>query len=371
EGAMAIVEDDVMLLGTVASVTEAIDSGGEGGLASADWFQAADAALGEGDHVAAFYLNSVAYFDWLETVAATVPGVGVGGALAPATLERIPEWFAGELRIEGDALVFDAVTPHVEAAPPHENRLSEVVDNLPASTVAVIDTHDVGVMITDTIDQLRTTPEMADVLAQLDQAVALLGGYEGLIGWLGDASVVVTADGDAVGGGLVVSPTEPEAGTRFLTQLRGMVALGGGSLGISIRDVDHGGTTISYLELDAMVAGEDVPEIAFAATDEVVVLGVGEGFVESVLDVGDGTSLADSERYRAAIDRVGAQNFASFYVDISALRGLVETFGAEMPDEIGEYETELKPYLEPFDLMVGSSTHGSDVDRSTMLITVK
>ena len=78
----------------------------------------------------------------------------------------------------------------------------------------------------------------------------------------------------------------------------------------------------------------------------------------------------NSERYRAAIDRVGGENFASFFVDVAAARGLAEAVGTADPD-FAKYETEIKPYLEPFDVLVGASRHGGDVDRASMLVTVK
>src|SRR5690606_27626378 len=101
-------------------------------------------------------------------LAEQVPASAFGAALDPAMLERVPAWMAGELRVEGDALAFDALTPHVDAGPEHANRLSEVVDDVPASAVAVVDVHDVGAGVTDVLDQLRTNPTTKEQLEQLD-----------------------------------------------------------------------------------------------------------------------------------------------------------------------------------------------------------
>ena len=46
-------------------------------------------------------------------------------------------------------------------------------------------------------------------------------------------------------------------------------------------------------------------QIAYAVTDQVVVIGSGPGFVKHVLDTTAGTSLAANERYKKLADRVG------------------------------------------------------------------
>ena len=51
-------------------------------------------------------------------------------------------------------------------------------------------------------------------------------------------------------------------------------------------------------------------------------------------------------------------------------RLVAEAVGTADPD-FAKYETEIKPYLEPFDVLVGASRHGGDVDRASMLVTVK
>ena len=61
----------------------------------------------------------------------------------------------------------------------------------------------------------------------------------------------------------------------------------------------------------------------------------------------------------------------SAWVDLVALRGTIEAFGAQEPGGLGDYEKDVKPYLEPFDALVATSVAGDDLDRSTLIMSVK
>jgi hypothetical protein len=112
-------------------------------------------------------------------------------------------------------------------------------------------------------------------------------------------------------------------------------------------------------------------ELAYAVTDQVVVIGSGPGFVRSVLDTTPATSLAQNERYKALISRAGAGTGSGF-ADVTAIREMIE--GAMVnadASERAEYEENIKPFLTPLDALVGSSAIDGDVMRSTVIVTVK
>ncbi len=113
-------------------------------------------------------------------------------------------------------------------------------------------------------------------------------------------------------------------------------------------------------------------EIAFAATDAVVVIGSSPAFVRSVLDAGAGASLADDTRFSALVARVGAAHTGVSFVDIAAIRGLVEGLLPEATAEKrAEYEESIKPFLVPFDAFVAAGVAGDDLDAQHAIITVK
>jgi len=65
-------------------------------------------------------------------------------------------------------------------------------------------------------------------------------------------------------------------------------------------------------------------------------------------------------------------HIASVWVDVVGLRGLVESMAAaEAPDGLVEYDRDIKPYLEPFDALVGASVSGDGVDRTTIVLSIK
>ena len=99
-----------------------------------------------------------------------------------------------------------------------------------------------------------------------------------------------------------------------------MAALSG-LAGVTFSDEDYNGTTITVASVDIgslvgaatgsgalpEVGGSPVDkvELAWAVTDDVVVLGAGPEFVKHVLDTTDGTSLASNDRYESLLARVG------------------------------------------------------------------
>ena len=112
-------------------------------------------------------------------------------------------------------------------------------------------------------------------------------------------------------------------------------------------------------------------ELAYAVTDDVVVIGTGPAFVKHVLDTTDATSLASDPQYKRLADRVGPGTRSAF-VDIAAIRGLAEKWIASGdPAALTKYETDVKPFLVPFDALFASNSTGSGLTTSTVIITVK
>jgi len=104
----------------------------------------------------------------------------------------------------------------------------------------------------------------------------------------------------------------------------------------------------------------------------VVVIGSGPDFVKQVLDAGTGTSLADSDRYKGLVAKVGAEHTGVSFLDISALRTQLETMLANATaKDRTEYETSVKPYLTPFDAFIVAGVTSPDLDRQHSRLTVK
>ena len=385
QGAFAILGGKVALAGDVASVKAAVDTKGASGFASKAEPKAALEATA-GDHIGFVYVALRPLFEW----SSQLSGAGSTGAAPGAAMLRfVPDWAAFALRIEGDALVMEAIGPQPESKiGPSDNRTSSLADHIPGSAVVVSVSHDAGETILATLDAYRSDPSLKPAIDTLDQALGVLGGSQAAVGWMGDLAITVTRTDDALEGGLLIVPTDRAAAERLFTSLRTLVSLGGATLGVTVRDEAYAGTTITVVDLgeladllgqagispDLLGAGQ-LPtgriELSYAVTDQVVVFGSGPGFVKRVLDTTAATSIAANERYKTLAGRVG-KGIGIAYLDLTAIREGIESALANAdPAAVAAYEQEVKPFLVPFDaLAVGAAVDG-EMTRSTTIVTVK
>jgi hypothetical protein len=383
------VTDEIVVLGELGAVKEVLDTDGASAIAQDPEFSAA-LNSGNGDHVGFFYYDTAAYFDWAMSLSAESEMSSLG--FSDAIRDSLPPWAALWVRVEGDALSFQAVSaPPAERAGPTENRASTLAAHVPATAVVYGETHDYGKALTDMLAKYEGMEIPEETTQGLDQVVGMFGGMEGLVGWIGDVAVVVNDPGEGFEGGVLIQPTDATKAENLFITIRSLLTMGGAGLGFTLTDEQHGDvtiTTVDFGELRQLLAqgGEQVdPEVleyfggegahvqlSWAVTDEVVVIGIGPEFVKHVLDTDAATSLAENDRFTSLIDRTGKENTAQWFADIGAIRAVFEEKLAERDGPLAHYQGEVKPFLEPFDVMAGSSVFGgSNPDTATSLITVK
>jgi hypothetical protein len=391
QGAFAVLEGKVAVIGDVGSVKAAVDTNGSGPFAAqADPRAALDAT--DADHVGFVYVAVAPLLDWsgqLSRVNGSTSSLGID--LSSGVLRGlVPDWAAFALRIEGDALVLESAVARPDTTfGPTESRTSTVTDHVPASALLVAVNHDGGATLVSVLNAYRDEPALKSVIDGIDQAAGILGGTDGAIGWIGDAGIIVNHADAGIEGGLVIVPTDRAGADRTFTNLRTLISLGGAQAGIAVRDEPYAGATITTIDLgdigaltgqagvpsDVFGTGSALPsghvELAYAVTDEIVVIGSDPRFVKHVLDTTAATSIASTDRYRALSGRVGTGTRIAF-VDIAAIRGLVESAiaGAD-PSAVAGYEQDVKPYLAPFDALIASGSVEGDVSSSTVIVSVK
>lgn len=384
KGAWAILDGKVAVIGDLASVKAAVDTKGAGSFASTPDLKTALAAT-SGDHVGFIYLAVRPLVEWSSQVGgATVLGVQPGGAMAGL----VPDWAAFALRVEGDGLVMESLAPQTGATAAGEARASKVAEHVPAGAIALSISNDYGKGILAMLDTYRADPSLKSTVETIDQALGVLGGADAAAGWIGDLGIAVVKTDAGVDGGIVIVPTDSAAATRLFTSLRTMVALGGSTAGIDVRDEPYAGTTITIIDLGDlgslaalggvspdMLGTGGLPtghiELAYAVTDQVVVIGAGPGFVKHVLDTTADTSIASNDRYKALVGRAG-QGSGSGFLDITAIRELIEPILASVGGaDLADYETNVKPFLVPLDAVVASNSVKDGVVRSRVIVTVK
>jgi hypothetical protein len=388
KAALALIDGKVAAAGDIASVKAAVDTKGASGFASEPGPKAALESA-TGDYVGFAYVALRPLLDWSNGLSKAIPQSD-GTPVAPlgaAIAKAIPDWSAYWLRFENDAVVMQAAAPSpATAIGPTENRTSAVVEHIPATAILASTSNDFGKTLKQALDLARSDANAKPVFDKVDQALGLIGGEDAALGWAGDTAFVVNVSDGTPEGGLIVAPTDKVAAGHLFTALRTFIALGGSQQGISVRDEPYNGATITVVDLGdigdragmagGMVSGAlKLPsghiEIAYAVTDDVVVIGSSPSFVKHVLDTTKATSLGSNARYTNLVDRAGASTGTTF-VDITAIRGLIEkAAGSADPAELAKYEKDIKPFLVPFDAMVASSSVSGDLHRSVIYVTVK
>jgi hypothetical protein len=343
------VRDDVLVVGPEKAVKASLDTAGKSAMASSDSFAAAQktaptAYLGFG------------YVDVKAIVEASLAAAGDTADLPTACLdqvvEKIPTWGAGFGRAEDDALVMTATVATPAATSTAKNTASAAAEHLPASTVAAVEVRDLGAGLVAVLDGLKTTlacdPSTAEAIDQIEQALAAVGGAEGIIGWADDTAVAATVDGTTLGGGLAATVSDEAAASSTLDQVKALLALAGAGAGIDSREEAYGDGTLLVVTLpsDAVAFDAPVPEIAATVQRGVFVLGTID-FVKAVVDTDAEGSLASDPVYERAIALAGGDGMSDIFIDVAGLLVGVE---AMLPaDEKSQYETEIKPFLEPFE----------------------
>jgi len=387
QAAFTVAGGKVAIVGDVTSVKAAVDTKGTSALATGEAVRAAQAAL-TGDDLGFMFLDTKALTEASARLSQTLSSAPPLGALQAL----VPDWAATRLRVEGDAVRLDGVNSHNEAMPgPDENRANGVAAYAPPSTVALFAGNDVGRTLLDWIAAYRSEPTLAEAFTQIDQAAGMLGGLDAVLAWMGDAGVVIATSGDGVEGGLVSIPADASGGRQLLTTLRSFLQLGGAQAGITVRDEPYNGETITVLDLGTLrdlaglagALGGDLPtdsgslpegriQIAYVATDAVIAIGSSAEFIKHVLDAGAGASLADDARFSGLIGRVDAQHSGVSFLDLAAIRGLVEAaMSTATPEERAQYEESIKPFLIPFDALISTGAVGGELDQMHTVITVK
>ena len=375
------VTDKLILAGSAANVKAAVDSNGNTAFAQDAEVKAALATVDK-DYVMLSVVRTKAYLTEAVKAAASIqPGMLEGTQMDETLLAMLPAWQIQTARFESDALVASSTGGAYQIGYETTNRASGLVGHVPAKTIVYLDYHDVGPALKALSEKFRALPEAKPAFEQIDRALSLLGGFDAAFGWWGDTAVVVSSLADGtIGGGLVIKPRDAAAADRLLTVLNGSLAFAGGSAGVVTRTEDHNGTKVTIADLSGAngmnPAGLPVgykAEVAWATNADITVIGYGATFVKEVLDAGPGASLGDDARFKGLLNRVGAENISLAFVDVAGIRGLIEPLlTLALPaEQMQAYNTEIKPYLEHLDAMIGANRKDGALDRGSSLITVR
>lgn len=373
-----------VLVGDVESIRDAIDAKRSGdGVAGTTFYRAAAETL-RADRLGSLVVD-------VDALLAAVAELDPSAASAIDALPdgAVPAWLAMSIFADPNGLVMEASAPatgpRAGGSPGPSlgpSRISGLASRLPASTVAMLEVHDIGAMVLAALDAARDDPEIGSMLDELEASVALFGGVAGLTGWIGDGALVATLADGVPAGGLVIRTTDPAAARSVFDSLRNLLVIAGSASGISVDRVEHDGIEITLVDLgdpsellgdvDGMAGAppfEGGLVVAWALEDDIAVVGLGEGFVVSVLDVEAGSSLADMDPYRHAIELAGEVNDGAGYVDLAAV---VESIGERFEGaEAERWRTEVEPWLAPLEGAAFISGREDGLMASRFVLTVR
>lgn len=387
DGGMACAVDGrYMLVGDPASIRAGIDAHlDHKGVDTNGTFTTARTRL-EGDQLALMYVDGEALATLVAGVASdVVPGSGID----PSIAENLTDWLIIGMRVVDDAVQFELQTAPLKETvvdpslptdpPPAASRFAAM---LPTNTYGFVEIHGVGANLQRGLAVLKSDPTQTDTIAQLEQALTAVGGLGNIAGWIEDAGVAVIPAGNSVGGAILLRGTDATAVQGQVSQLRNLLVLASIGSDVTVHDTDHAGvkiTSVDLGDLETLLSGLGVDpgvtgtgaRLAFsmATRDDVLIVGIGDGVIEAILDTATGSSLKSSGAYARVVGLVGSPNDIEVYLAIDGIVGYIES---NLPAALdGTGWTELKPYLDHLAALGEANVTTDSGGRSRLVITVK
>jgi citrate lyase gamma subunit len=340
--------DEVLLIGTdAAQVKSALDVRADraNGLAD-DSFYTSQLAELHADRLGTFYLDArSAAVPLLDNLPADQANAEMLSQLVDLAAVRV----VGELRAETDHLAFVARTERsagTDLPPMPANGRSDLAESAPADVLVYVEVRQAGAMIGYLLDK-ALQPSASPSGAQLDSRMLeqLLGtAPRDYFDFVKDAAAWGSFANDQLDAGLVALVDDQAVAQqrvdRLLGTIRSLSAFGGE---FTVEEEQHGGVTVTVISLGGMLGSTPVGSISVALTDGRLLIGVGD-FVANTLGQAPAENLASRADYRDAVAAAGTSNAGVAFVDLAALRGMVE---ARMTaDGRASYEQDKQPFVE-------------------------
>lgn len=379
------VDGRFLLLGDLTSVKAGVDAQRDHtGLDGSSRFRSARAML-SGDQIALAYADGAGLASTLKEL------VPVGEAVDGLT-SMFPDWLIVGLRVEDDALQLEVQSPPMPsvelasgvptAAPPATSAFAAMI---PADALGFIEAHGAGANIQRAIARLEAQPDLAGAIEQLTGALTAVGGVKNVISWIEDLGVAAIPTGDSVGAVLLIRGTDASATAGRLAQLHNLLILASTGTDVTLRDVDHAGVTITSVDigdLNSLVGALGLEpgsldlgptarlSFSLAARDDILLLGIGEGVVERILDTSEAASIGTTPAYRRVVELAGRKNDFAAYVALDAILGWAEANLLSDAD-LEIWSRDLKPYLDPLAGLGAAGTTTTTGGSGRLVITVK
>ncbi|HEV8054171.1 MAG: DUF3352 domain-containing protein [Chloroflexi bacterium] len=377
----ALTEDALLFAMREGDLEAALDrkASGTDTLAGSAEFTASQNGL-RGDRVATFYFDTATLRELTE---AGLEDLGPASDFMRQQLENYPTSLVSTVHVDSDRLVGEVrMTLPADAERPVPAE-STITSRVPATSNVYLEMVDVGKGIGTLVEQLKQAPEAEEMSAELEQVEGILGSdLEDYLDWLDDLAFAGQLEGDTPTGALVGSVTDQETGESRLRQLSALLTLAGAQMGggVAVDREDYNGTEITTIAVEVpeeiAEGAEDLPiaagdlEISYAFESGFFMLGLGDEQVKELIDLEPADSLGSSDRFRGALQAAGGPVTSGIsYLDLASLRGFAEELVP--PDERTRYDQEIEPYVEPLDLLIGTTVQEGETFVSRLHFIVK
>ena len=359
--------DDALVLGTrIEDVKRALDARAdrEPGLADDTFFLQQLGAL-HADHL------GLVYYDGREAAQQLRDQLDQLGELGQAVPNPVLDWALdaaasrglAEIRAESDHLSVTSLgerPANADLPPLPANRSTTLAEAFPTDSLVYAETRDVGQTITFILDSFLTpTPGASPAPFDLNSIGDLLGTpIADYFDFIVDVGASVSVNGDEATIGLVATVDDNAVAEsrvdRLLTIARTLMQFGGG---ITFTEQQHGDAQITVIALAGPTGDLGVGSVSITVANGRLYIGTGD-FVVDALDRTRDTSLAARPEFQSGLQAGGASNAGIVFVDIAALRGLVED---TIPTAVrSEYDLNTGPFLAPLShLMMVNRTEGT------------
>jgi hypothetical protein len=283
-------------------------------------------------------------------------------------LEHQPLRGAMAVSAGGDRFMLDASSDAPTGPFTAENSELGLSGEVPGDVLYYAEATNVGAALAGVIGPIKDAAlEMPDGAEQIDMIEAALGAdLEEVVSWIDDMAVAAGIDGDTPYAGLVIVPSDMEAGERRLAQLTSFASLGAldPTSGVTVEEEDVSGVTVTTIRWEDPNATPEMMPVEFggvslewATTDDRVLIGVGDIFVRRVLGLAEGDSLATQARFTDAVAGLGgSSNAGVVWLDIAGLSDALVAVMGPMPGA-----DEALGWLEPLDSFVSVTRLEGDV----------
>lgn len=347
---------DFLVYGSEEGFKASVDASKGDSLAESEPFTRTTDKL-EDDKIALMYLDVPALVDAGLSGAAADPD-----QVAAETLEQLealeesgavaPVSFALFAKPEGAVLEIASVIPKDgDYAGLYEifSADEEVLSTLPGDSWLAIGVPDLGQTVGTIIDLTeKTTPELEEgQVAEEFEGETGLDLEEDVLSWMGDLGIYFEGTSLPLGvfGGVVLESSDPAKTQAVVGRIEQFITAQEGAVVSRLERGDLSGFSVQNPGMPA--------PLSFLGGDRMIVA-YGPDAAEDAAE--PGSTLADNEVFKRALAALGGEFTASFYMDLSALPKLTESFfafsGAPGADI---YEDQVKPWFEVADFAVAGS----------------